>query len=308
MTRIARGSRPPGAGRHTTIHYYATCWNEENILPHFLAHHRRLYDKIVIVDDGSTDRSLKLLRKEANVEVRSRQREVGELYIWLNTQLYNQVWKESRGHADWVVVGNIDEFIYSRDLRGHLDECSRSGVTIVPALGFEMVSRDPLQRGHQLMRSICRGAPAEAFCRFAIFNPDAIEEIVYLPGRHESRPTGEVVLPQDCRVLNLHYKRVGIENTFARMQAQNLRRTELDRRLGLGHGYADAWAKYLENWNCIEADCIDVFDWYRSNEPYPGEIPWRPAGQVRFSAVRVGAGTNSFRDQTEVKANDHTGA
>ena len=34
--------KPAAQKRHTTIHYYATCWNEEYILPHFLAHHRQL--------------------------------------------------------------------------------------------------------------------------------------------------------------------------------------------------------------------------------------------------------------------------
>lgn len=304
--KSTKSRRPPSQKTHATIHYYATCWNEEYILPHFLAHHRRLYDRIVVVDDGSTDRSLKLLRKEANVEVRIRQRQAGDSYIWLNTLLYNEIWKESRGRADWVVVGNIDEFIYSRDLRGHLDECARTGVTVVPVLGFEMISRESLQPGHQLMRSVRRGAPAENFCRFAIFNPDAIDEIGYLPGRHKCIPTGEIVFPTQDRVLNLHYKRVGLENTFLRMQAQNLRRTELDRRLGLGRGYANEWAKFTEKWSQLEADCIDVFDWYRLGAPYPREVSWRPS-HVSDSAVNAGAARPAL-GETEVEANDHSSA
>ena len=304
--KSAKSRGLPSQKTHTTVHYYATCWNEEHILPHFLAHHRRLFDKIAIVDDGSTDRSLKILGKEAGVEVRSRQRDGSQSYIWLNTVLYNEIWKESRGRADWVVVGNIDEFTYSRDLRGHLDECARTGVTIVPVLGFEMVSRAPLASGHQLMRSVRRGAPARNFCRFAIFNPDAIDEIGYLPGRHKCIPTGEIVFPAQDRVLNLHYKRVGLENTFLRMRAQNLRRTEMDRRLGLGRGYADEWAKFTERWNQLEADCIDVFDWYRLNAPYPGEVSWRPS-HVSDSAVNPGA-VLPASVETEVEANDHSSA
>ena len=300
MTRSKSGKSARG---QTTVHFYSVCWNEEYILPHFLAHHRALFDRIVVVDDGSTDRSLKLLRKEANVEVRIRQRDASESYIWLNTEIYNQSWKESRGKADWVVVGNIDEFTYCRDLRGYLDDCTARGVTVVPVLGFEMVSRPALQAGQQLMRSVRTGAPAVPFSRFAIFNPDAIDEIGYLPGRHECRPTGEIVLPPDDRVLNLHYKRVGLENTFARMQVQNLRRIEFDRKFGLGHEYGRGWSDFLEDWGRIEADSFDVFDWYRREAPYPGEVWWR-LGDRGFMT----ASGSKYIQKRGAEANDHTSA
>jgi hypothetical protein len=269
------------------IHYYAVCWNEEHILPHFLAHHRQLFDRIFIVDDGSTDRSLKLLQKELTVSLGHRKRSAGESYIAQNTIFYNHAWKESRGKADWVVVGNLDEFTYAKDLRGYLGECSRKGVTVVPVLGFDMISRATLSPGHQLMRTVQNGAVRPSLCRFAIFNPDAIEEIAYSAGRHKCKPVGEVVIPDRDRVLNLHYKNVGLESTFVRMQAQNRQRTEFDRKHGLGVHYALSWGAFMERWARLEADCLNVFEWYRLDQSYPGEVWWRPSGASAFPSAKV---------------------
>ncbi len=258
-----------------TIHYYGVCWNEEYILPHFLAHHRRLFDKIVLVDDGSTDGTLQLLAREPKVEVRPRQRPDGTSYIELNTDLYNQIWKESRGQADWVVVGNLDEFTYCSDLPDHLARCAREGVTVVPALGFDMVSRTPIRTGQNLLRNIRSGAPSVLMCRFAIFNPDAIEEIAYLPGRHVCAPQGDVVVPAEDRVLNLHYKYVGLERTFQRLKKQDLRRSESDREARLGVQYGWSREEFQRDWETHEAASIDVFDWYQRRTRYPLDLPWR---------------------------------
>ena len=37
-----------------------------------------------------------------------------------------------------------------------------------------------------------------------IFNPNAIQEINFTPGRHNAYPTGNVVKPQENEVLLLH--------------------------------------------------------------------------------------------------------
>lgn len=160
--------------RRPVIHWHGTCWNEEEMLPRFLAHYRSLVDKFVILDDGSTDRSIEILRKERKVEVRPTNRPVDQSYILYNTTAYNEAWKSSRGYCDWVIVGNIDEFLYGRDIGDYLARCTAVGITAVPVLGFDMVSRDPVTPGVPLLRAVRSGAPSRALSRFAIFNPNAI--------------------------------------------------------------------------------------------------------------------------------------
>jgi glycosyltransferase involved in cell wall biosynthesis len=270
--------------RRERIHYYATCWNEEYMLPHFLAHYGEIADRIVIVDDGSTDNSLALLDSVPKVEVRPTNRLATEPYIPFNKNLYDNIWKESRGQADWVIVGNIDELLYAHHLRNYLLACTRNGVTVVPVIGFEMVSREPVQQAQHLLSTVRTGAFSEWMSKLAIFNPLAIEEINYSDGRHKCNPVGDVVLPDDDCVLNLHFKQVGLERTFKRLQDQDKRRSEFERANDLGFQYGFDWDQFLEEWwEPVERNSIDVLEWYGGERRLP-VMPWwrqRPSWPTR---------------------------
>jgi hypothetical protein len=264
------GTRP-SAVREPRIHYYAVSWNEEYILPNFFRHHKSLYDKITVLDDGSTDRTLQILSSEPNVVVRRAPKEAS--YISRNTRLYNEMWKEGRGEADWVVVGNLDEFIYAADLRGYLRECQRRKVTVVPTLGFEMIARERVPPDQDLVATVRRGAPNLGMCKVAIFDPNEVDEIGYAHGRHTARPAGAIRAAEPGRVLTLHYKRIGLEETFARYQRQDAQRSRSDRADKLGVHYGWGRDEFMREWEKAEADSLDVLDWYASGAAYPLQIP-----------------------------------
>ncbi len=268
------------------VHLYATCWNEEYFLPYFLEHYRAFVDKFVIMDDGSTDRSHTLLKREPRVEVRNNNRPATQPYINFNTDLYNNAWKESRGKADWVIITNVDEFMFARDISTHLAACAAKGVTVVPVVGFNMIRRDDPGSVVDLIAQVRRGAPSVDMNRFAIFNPDAMQEINYGPGRHTCRPAGDIVLPEKDRVLNLHFKRMGLARTFQRQRAEDARRSVSERRLGMGHQYGQGWEAFVEAWEALEKKAIDVFDWYARGQPIR-PAPWWRVDAKRDVAAQV---------------------
>ena len=77
------------------IDLYASCWNEERIIPFFLRRYEPVVDRIIIFDDGSSDRSLELLAASAKVELRRLKQ--GESSILMQMEELNHCWKESRG-------------------------------------------------------------------------------------------------------------------------------------------------------------------------------------------------------------------
>jgi hypothetical protein len=218
------------------IDLYATCWNEERMIPFFLRHYEPLVDRIVIFDDSSTDRSVELLMASPKVE--ARQLGQRESFIIRQQAELNHCWKESRGRADWVIIVDMDEHIYHRDLREHLRRCTEEGITMLEPVGYDMVSEDFPPSSSTLSESIRRGVRSFLLDKKAVFGPNAIEDVNYAPGRHASRPSGHLRFPENREVMLLHYKHLGLDYLIPRSNALRGRRTEFERARGWSLHYS----------------------------------------------------------------------
>ena len=58
------------------------------------------------------------------------------------------------------------------------------GITIVPALGYQMVSEEFPRPDALLCETCSHGAPWDIYSKLTFFNPDAITETNYGVGRH----------------------------------------------------------------------------------------------------------------------------
>src|ERR1700730_2445288 len=198
------------------IHLYALCWNDADMLPFFFRHYDRFVTRYIIFDDGSTDESLAIMQSRQNVELRKFVREDADSFALSEQAVSNHCWKASRGVADWVIITDIDEHLHHTDLLKLLIEYKARGMTFVPALGYQMISSDFPSPSEMLCATRTFGAPWEQMCKASLFDPTAIEEINYGPGRHVAEPTGSVRLPPRDELLLLHYKYLGFVQTLAR--------------------------------------------------------------------------------------------
>lgn len=220
--------------RRLTIHLYALCWNEETMLPFFFRHYDGIADRYFVFDTGSTDRSLEILQSHPRVQL-STVRPEGDSFVHENTALQNQFWKQSRGKADWVIITAIDEHLYHPDLRGYLGRCRDEGITLIRAEGYEMISDEFPRADERLCQYVKRGMrSAQWLDKVQAFNPDKIDEINYVPGRHAAGPTGKVVTPEQSEVKLLHYKFLGRDYVLQRyLQLRTgLRPGDVENKLG----------------------------------------------------------------------------
>lgn len=218
------------------VHLYALNWNEEVMVPFFLRHYEPLVDRIVIYDDGSNDRSLELLAASEKVVVRHFVGH-GDSFVLSALAQYNCFWKESRGEADWVIVCNLDEHFYHPRFPDYLEQCRRERITIIKAKGYQMVTREMPPPDVALAEVIDHGVPWDRLDKTAIFNPDAIKEINFHPGRHTCAPEGMVVYPPEIEVKMLHYKYLSLDYLIQRYATLAARTKPADRRLRYGHQY-----------------------------------------------------------------------
>ena len=198
------------------IHHYATCWNEARVLQFFFRHYQPFITRFFVYDDGSTDGSLDILAAEPGAVIRRRQRSHPDSFVLSGRDHTNNCWKASRGLVDWVIISNIDEHLHHPSLRQYLEHCRDKGITVIPALGYQMLSDDFPPAHVKLCETVTRGAPWRQMNKLIMFNPDAVREINFDVGRHAAWPEGDIRYPEQDELLLLHYKYLGRDYTSAR--------------------------------------------------------------------------------------------
>ena len=246
------------AVRKVKVDIYAICWNEEDMIEFFFENYDSIANRYVIFDDGSTDRTLELLSANPKVEIRRFDRVVEDSYVLSALALHDTAWKESRGTADWVLITAIDEHLKHPDLAGYLQRCKQSGVTLVPAVGFQMVSDHFPQSGENLAETVTHGAPFEKISKLCLFQPSEIEETRFSTGRHLADPTGNVVFPETDEVCNLHFKYLDLDRLRARHEILAAGLGTLDTKRGWGHRYKFDDSRLREDFYQFKQNAIDV--------------------------------------------------
>ena len=232
------------------VHLYCLCWNDARMLPSFFRHYDQFVDRYFIFDNGSTDNSLSLLQQHGRVEI-SHFDVAGDSFVDEERRLGDTIWKGSR--ADWVIVTDIDEHTYHPELLKYLRSCKEKGVTAIQSIGYEMVS-DAFPTGtRQLTDLVTVGARSTGHDRLCIFNPQAIVETNFTPGRHRAAPEGRVVWPEYPEVLLLHFKQMGPEYPIIRSAElrQGLKSRDLEK--GWGVHYSWTGSQIRRNWQKMKA-------------------------------------------------------
>jgi len=256
------------------IHLYATCWNDVRMLPFFFRHYDPFVERYVICDDGSDDGSIDLLRAHARVDLRRFEWTHSDSFVLSELDHYNSCWKESRGHADWVIVCDVDEHLHVNDLGDYLKACRDRGVTVLPARGYEMVTEHFPDPDEILAVTRRRGAPADEMSKLAVFQPDAIEELNHAAGGHQSKPIGRVVAPARDELLLLHYKYLGLDYVMNRDARLRTRLRETDLARGWARHWADGPAEVQVVLERLRRERVDVSAVRPLAEPFAEAHTW----------------------------------
>lgn len=244
-----------------TIHLYTVCWDEADMLGFFFRHYDPWVDRYVVYDDGSTDGSLDILRAHPKVELRRFERTETESFVLSHKAMQDEAWKESRGTADWIVVTAIDEHLHlghGRDMRAYLAARQAEGITLLPALGFDMNHPAMPDDSGLLVERVTRGRARSAFNKLSLFRPQALRETGFGPGRHAAEPIGDLRLPARNEVMLWHYKHLGFERNAAREALQAQRLGTIDVAQGFGQHYLWSKERLRTFWDEMEREAEDL--------------------------------------------------
>ncbi len=220
------------------VHLYTKLWNEEEMLPFFFRHYDSLIDRYIVYDDGSTDNTLKLLAAHNRVEVRRFERTHPTSFVLSAQALNNNMWKESRGQADWVIMTSVDEHLYHpAGLKRYLHAARCRGITAIPALAFQMVADALPSPDEYLVKTRRFGAPLDHYNKLNVFDPNALSETNYAVGRHTAALEGRIRYPKRDRLLLFHYKFLGMDYLLGRYALLSSKLGATDKEYGLGYQY-----------------------------------------------------------------------
>ena len=241
------------------IHLYTRSWNDAVMLPFFFRHYDPIVDRYIVFDDGSTDDSIRLLQSHPKVDLRRLPPYVDpDSRVISASTFFDTCWKESSGHADWVIVTDVDEHLYHPRLTRYLSDCLERGVTMIPSLGYQMVA-DALPVGDQLLcRTLTMGAPWYVMSKPSVFSPNAITVTNFGIGRHSAAMAGDVRLPHRDELLLLHYKYVDFEYLTERHMRALARQRSTDLRNNWGIQYSWSREELRESWNWFSSRAVDV--------------------------------------------------
>ncbi len=229
--------KPSNKGKNLTVHLYTLCYNEIKILPFAVEYWKTIADEVFVLDNNSTDGSKEYLSKIPNVHIVEFSSDGFNDDI--HRRLKNEVWKASRGKADFVVVCDLDEFMYSPNgIRNELEKMKARGETICKPFGYNMVSEAfPIEGKGLMWEQIPNGFPDKTFRKVTIFNPNAIKDIKYSAGAHNCSPIGSIQWYTGNSVFLLHYKFLSLEYVLGRYKEYNDRLSKINKEKKWGVQY-----------------------------------------------------------------------
>jgi len=208
------------------IYTYIFCWNEEKILPFTLDHYSQFSDRIFLLDNYSTDKSLEIARKYDKVTVIPITcEEDDDTYDeYKSAKLRSTIYKDetygfnATDKADWAILVDADEFVYHSDLVKILKDYKEQGVAIPRLVGYDMFSKKfPAYKKGTLMTDLVKkGNLSLAECKPVIIDPNRVEVKFSVGAHFHSQVSGAAYPSAFADIKLLHYKNLSKGYVVAR--------------------------------------------------------------------------------------------
>jgi len=211
------------------IEIYTLCHQEAKIIPYFMRHYNQ-YGQVFMFEGHSTDGSAELARSLGAIIIPT---DTGnEVNDNIFTDIKNNCWKQSV--ADWVIVCDMDEFVYHPNFVAYLETIKDS--TIIIPINYEMFSDVfPTTQG-QIYEEVNMGFPYDkgSGTKFFLFKPREITSMNYSHGCHSASPEGNVSVNLDTEIIAMHFKHLSLEYVTNQRKYLWTRMSETNKRNGWG--------------------------------------------------------------------------
>lgn len=232
------------------IDAHIIAWNEADIIRLTVQYYKSFCRHVIIYDNHSDDNTREIAA-EAGAEVQLFGIP-GQLDDREYLKVKNHCWKGS--DADYVIVCDTDEILYSIGHNWFENEQLCPPPTIFNTQGFSIWDNNV---PHGTLLELTKGVLDDAYSKKILFSPK-LEEIGYVYGCHECNPKGRIV-HGNTKFAVLHYHNIGgVERVIRRHAMYEQRRSEHNRRWGMGRQYAETPEFKRKEWNEYYARRVEL--------------------------------------------------
>ncbi len=178
------------------------------------------------------------------------------------TKIKNDAWKASKNSGvDFVIVCDMDEFLYHEKIDLFLDKCKEVNCAVVRPEGYNMYSATFPEIGKSITDQVKNGCRFEMLDKCVLFSPDLLTEINYGMGCHSCEPKNDLI---DVRPFKgnglklLHYKGLSLEYLLFKVHRSKGRVPEENRQKGIARHYFYDDVEYVKAFNDYLSKSVPV--------------------------------------------------
>lgn len=254
------------------IDWYTLCYNEEFIIPWIIQYWEKLISDgidlhVYVYDNHSTDKSVEMLSKYDWITINYFTTDGQDDII--QAQVKNSVWQNSKGNADFVVVSDFDEIIWSNELISVLNDMKNGGYNVlgtpwyafcgdkIPKFSKKKYLHQQVKKGYKQI--INHQKDMQEFGKFMLFDPNLIESMNYSVGCHISNPYPYMKLYETDKVIEFHINKGLSEDYFVnRRKTMNDNLSSTNKRYNMCYEYGFPEEKSREEYQRYQRDSIDI--------------------------------------------------
>jgi len=237
-----------------------------DILPFVVDYWKRFVTHATVFDNGSDDGSIEFLNKFDWIDV-IHYETGGKIKDSEYLRIKDNSWKESRGKADFVVVCDMDECLFSLNIDSVLKYMKDNGYTIANPPMYRLFGDCvPQYEEGKLLHEISRRWKLNGGAdKPILFDPNKIAEINYVHGSHKCSPTGEVKWYNNDGLFTMDIRKgFGVDYYINKMNIMKNRLSEENLRHGWGIHYAFQEDFHRKDYEQGIKESIDFVDYLRN--------------------------------------------
>ena len=236
------------------------CKNEEDVIPFCIDYWKRIANKVVVYDNGSTDSSIELLSQYDWIDVRHFDSEGHNDVI--QKSIKEHAYLEFKDSYDIIIISDMDELFYFQDFEKEIDKMIQGNYNCM-LLPLYSLCEDgkPQYKEDKLLHQLChkyykqrmnhtRGL--EAYTKFSIFNTKITDVVAMSVGQHyvQTAPTMNVMVADNA--FGIHIDKGFGEDYYVakrRKMGENLSETNKRGRMGIEYlkSEEDSRKEYRDN-------------------------------------------------------------